>query len=120
MIEPTIFYGNRSHAGANNANNANPTTSHHPNPTDTLGDEARGDILAHGFWNCGRGTVFDIHICDMDSHSYGNTSSSKILECHAKEKKDKYETACLDRHRDFTPLVYSVDGMASKDARTAE
>ena len=48
------------------------------------------------------------------------TSSSKILERHAKEKKDKYETAYLDRRRDFTPLVYSVDGMASKDARTAE
>ncbi len=61
-----------------------------------------------------------MRICDTDSRSYGNTSSSKILERHAKEKKDKYETACLDRRRDFTPLVYSVDGMASKDARTAE
>ena len=28
--------------------------------------------------------------------------------------------ACLERRRDFTPLVYSMDGMASKDARTAE
>ena len=52
----------------------------------------------------------------MDSRSYGNTSLSKILEHHTKEKKDKYETACLDHHRDFTPLVYSVDGMAYKDA----
>ena len=61
-----------------------------------------------------------MRICDTNSRSYGNTSSSKILERHDKEKKDKYETACLDRRRDFTPLVYSVDGMASKDARTAE
>ena len=44
----------------------------------------------------------------------------KILERHAKEKKDKYKTACLNRRLDFTPLVYSVDGMASKDVRTAE
>ena len=126
VIEPTIFYGNGSHAGDNNARNATTTTPTHPNtiqhhsPSNTLGDEARGDVLAHGFWNCGRGTVFDIRICDTDSRSYGNTSSSKILKRHAKEKKDKYEAACLDRRRDFTPLVYSVDGMASKDARTAE
>ena len=45
---------------------------------------------------------------------------SKILERHAIEKMDKYETACLDRCWDFTPLVYSVKGMASKDARTVE
>ena len=117
MIKPTIFYGNGSRSSGNNAN---PTTPCTINQTNTLGDEARGDVLAHGFWNCGRGTVFDVRICDTDSRSYGNTSSSKILERHAKEKKDKYETACLDRRRDFTPLVYSVDGMASKDTRMAE
>jgi len=117
VIEPTIFYGNGSQAGVNNAN---PTTPRQPNPTNTLGDEARGDVLARGFWNCGQGTVFDVRICNMDSCSYGNTSSSKILERHAKEKKDKYETACLDRRRDFTPLVYSVDAMASKDVQTTK
>jgi hypothetical protein len=119
VIEPTILYGNGSRAGANNAT---PTSPHHASTTSTttLGDEARGDVLAHGFWNRGRGTVFDVRICDTDSRSYGHTSSSKILERHAKEKKDKYENACLDRRRDFTPLVYSIDGMASKDARTAE
>ncbi|KAL7474244.1 hypothetical protein ACHAW6_000227 [Cyclotella cf. meneghiniana] len=97
-----------------------PPTPRNVNPTNTLGNEARGDVLAHGFWNRGRGTVFDVCICDTDSCSYGYTSSSKILEHHAKEKKDKYKTACLDGCRDFTPLVYSVDGMASKDVKTAE
>ncbi|KAL7474457.1 LOW QUALITY PROTEIN: hypothetical protein ACHAW6_000443, partial [Cyclotella cf. meneghiniana] len=117
VIEHTIFYGNGSQAGGNNVT---PTTPHIVNQTNTLGDEARGDVLAHGFWNRGRGTVFGIRICNTDSQSYGNTSLRKILERHAKEKKDKYETACLDRRQDFTPLVYSVDDMASKDARTAE
>ncbi|KAL7478615.1 hypothetical protein ACHAW6_004436 [Cyclotella cf. meneghiniana] len=117
VIEPAIFYGNGSQAGVNNAN---PTTPCTDNPTNTLGDEACRDVLANGFWNRGRGTVFDVCICNMDSRLCGNTSLSKILERHAKEKKDKYETACLDRHWDFTPLVYSVDGMASKDTRTAE
>ncbi|KAL7478783.1 hypothetical protein ACHAW6_004560 [Cyclotella cf. meneghiniana] len=74
----------------------------------------------HSFWSHGRGTVFDVRTCDMDSRSYGATSSTKILKRHAKEKKEKYEAACLECRRDFTPLIYSVDGMASKDARTAE
>ena len=117
VTEPAIFYGNGTRATTTNAT-TNATT---PNGRNSApGDEARGDVLAHSFWSRGRGTVFDIRICDTDSRSYGATSSAKILERHAKEKKDKYEAACLERRRDFTPLVYSVDGMASKDARTAE
>ena len=116
MIKLTIFYGNGSRVGVNNAPSTTPRTA---NPNNNLGDKARGDVLAHGFWNRGRGTVFDVRICDTDSCSYDNTSLSKILERHAKEKKDKYETACLERHRDFTPLVYSVNSMASKDVQMA-
>ena len=117
VTEPAIFYGNGTRATTTNAT-TNATT---PNGRNSApGDEARGDVLAHSFWSRGRGTVFDIRICDTDSRSYGATSSTKILERPAKEKKDKYEAACLERRRDFTPLVYSVDGMASKDAHTAE
>ena len=42
------------------------------------------------------------------------------MEGHVKKKKDKYLQACLDRRRTFTPLVYSVDGMACKEARSFE
>ncbi len=99
-----------------------PTPPPHASPTQptVLGDEAYRDVLAHGFWNCRKGTVFNVQICDTDSCSYSNTSSSKILENHAKEKKDKYETACLNHRRNFTPLVYFVDEMASKDTQTAK
>ena len=117
MIKPTFFYRNGSRAGGNNAMPTAPCTI---NPNNTLGDEAHGDVLARSFWNHGRGTVCDVCICNTNSRSYGNTSLSKILEQHAKEKKDKYETACLDRHWDFTTLVYSVDGMVSKDVQTPE
>ncbi|KAL7474910.1 hypothetical protein ACHAW6_000853, partial [Cyclotella cf. meneghiniana] len=41
VIEPTIFYGNGSRAGGNNAT---PTTPRTVNQTNTLGDEARGDV----------------------------------------------------------------------------
>ena len=37
-----------------------------------------------------------------------------------KRKKDKYLQACLDRRRSFTPLVYSVNGMACKEAQAFE
>ncbi|KAL7474735.1 hypothetical protein ACHAW6_000694 [Cyclotella cf. meneghiniana] len=116
VIKPAIFYGNRMRASATNAANAAVNATAATTRATTLGDEARGDVLAHSFWSRGRGTVFDIRICDTDSQSYGATSSTKILERHTREKKDKYEEACLERRWDFTPLVYSVDGMASKDA----
>ena len=43
-----------------------------------------------------------------------------MLEAHLKRKKNRYLQACLDRRRTFTPLVYSVDGMACKEARSFE
>ena len=35
-------------------------------------------------------------------------------------KKAKYLQACLDQRRTFTPLAYSVDGMAGVEARAFE
>ena len=43
-----------------------------------------------------------------------------MLEGHIKRKKNKYLQACLDGRRSFTPLVYSVDGMACREARSFE
>ncbi len=42
------------------------------------------------------------------------------LEGTARRKKDKYEEACLERRRDFTPMIYLVNGMADKHVRAAE
>ena len=43
-----------------------------------------------------------------------------MLERAAKAKKAKYLQPCLDRRRNFTPLVYSVDGMACNEAMAFE
>ena len=43
-----------------------------------------------------------------------------MLEGYVKRKKDKYLQACLDRRWSFTSFVYSVDGMAGKEARSFE
>ncbi|KAL7474197.1 hypothetical protein ACHAW6_000186 [Cyclotella cf. meneghiniana] len=50
LIETTIFYGNGSQAGGNNATSTAPCTI---NQTNILGDDARVDFLARGFWNRG-------------------------------------------------------------------
>ncbi len=81
-----------------------------------LGNEARGDVGAHGFWKRERTTIFDVQVCDTDAKSNGNCDSKKVLEGAACRKKDKYEEACLERRRDFTPMIYLVDGMADKHA----
>ncbi|KAL7474530.1 hypothetical protein ACHAW6_000507 [Cyclotella cf. meneghiniana] len=82
VIKPTILYGNDSNPGACQA--VQPTSP--PPPTDTLRDESWGDILVNGFWQCARGTIFDICICNTDARSYANNSSDKVLEYASKEK----------------------------------
>ena len=63
----------------------------------------------------------DVRVMDTDAKSYKRyTDCKKLLEAAAKEKKDKYLEACLERRRSFAPLVYSVDGMAAKEARAFE
>ena len=84
------------------------------------GDEARGDVKIHGLWEKGSDCILDIHITDTDAKSYQNIASLKVLEMAAKVKKDKYLTACLERHHTFIPLVYLVDGMACKEALALE
>jgi len=55
------------------------------------GDEARGDVGAHGFWKRGRTTIFDVMICDTDAKSYGNRTLKLVLESAALRKKSTYE-----------------------------
>eukprot|EP00956_Cyclotella_meneghiniana_P019699 scaffold34083_cov46-Cyclotella_meneghiniana.AAC.3 len=84
------------------------------------GDEARGDIRARGFWQRRKDCIFDVRLADLDAKSYKNQSPLKLLERFAGEKKKKYGKACHERRRDFTPLVYSVDGVPCEEAKSAE
>ncbi len=45
---------------------------------------------------------------------------AKLLEQREKEKKDKYLQNCLEMRKDFTPMVYSVDGIAGRKAWSAK
>ena len=60
-------------------------------------------------------------ITDTDARSYRKKEFAKVLEQHEKEKKNKYLQNCLEMRKDFTPMVYSVDGIAGREqARNAE
>jgi hypothetical protein len=65
--------------------------------------------------------IFDVRITDTESRlARGPHDFTKVLVAQKKEKKDKYLSSCLQMWKDFTPLVYSVDGIAGHKARNAE
>ena len=111
--KPYIFYGRGVAACIEAEDTSRPGTN-------VARDEARGDVAVHGLWEKGKTCILDIRITDTDAKSYAGTSSAKVLEKAAKVKKDKYEAACTARRRTFAPLVYSVDGMACKEALAFE
>ncbi len=71
-----------------------------------------GNVAGHAF--------FDMRITDTNARSYQKKDFGKVLLQHEKEKKDKYLWTCLELRKDFTPMVYSVDGIAGHKARNAE
>ncbi len=99
-------------AGASAPDSSTPTTDAPRPPAAT---EERGDASCHGFWERGQRTIFDMRITDRDAQSYQKKEFAKVLEQHEKEKKDKYLQNCLEMRKDFTPIVYSVDGIAGRD-----
>ena len=80
----------------------------------------RGDAGVHGFWERGRPCIFNVRITDTDARSYCNKDVSKVLAAQEKEKKDKCLRSCHVMRKDFTPLVYSIDGIAEREAKSAE
>jgi hypothetical protein len=83
-------------------------------------NENRGDIAVDGFWRTGRRCIFDVRITDTECRTTRNQEVEKVLKKCEKEKKDKYLRACHEMRRDFTPLVYSVDGCAGRETKQAE
>ncbi|KAL7526426.1 hypothetical protein ACHAWF_001761 [Thalassiosira exigua] len=122
--EPQIFYGSDVRAGQgtilDSGNGPQVEGGNKEGRDGDLGGESRGEVSVQGFWKRGRTTILDFVVTDTDKRSYGNTSSEKVLAQHEKRKKDKYLEACQERRRDFTPMVYSVDGVPGKEARAAE
>jgi hypothetical protein len=83
-------------------------------------NENRGNIAVEGFWPNGRCCIFDKRITDTECRTTRNQEVEKVLKKCEKEKKDKYLRACHEMRRDFTPLVYSVDGCVGHETKQAE
>ncbi len=56
---------------------------------------------------------------DTDARSYCRKNFEKVLEQQEKEKKDKCLRNCLEMRKDFTPMVYSVNGIVGLEAQNA-
>jgi len=61
-----------------------------------------------------------MRVTDTEARSYWKKEFAKVHEQHEKEKKDNYLQNCLEMWKDFMPMVYSVDGIAGREARNAE
>ena len=59
-------------------------------------------------------------ITDTEGRPSRNQEPERVLAKCEHMKKNKHLVPCLERRRDFTPLVYSVDGMAGRETKMAE
>jgi len=84
--------------------------------------DLEGDKGIRGFWSVGSECIFDIRNTNTESRTHRNKdpTKAKVLQAQEKEKRGKYEGACHEQRKDFTPLVYSIDGMAGPATRAAE
>ncbi|KAL3795565.1 hypothetical protein ACHAWO_009861 [Cyclotella atomus] len=90
------------------------------NPRPEFNNENRADKGVIGFWKRNRECLFDVRITDTEGRSTRNQDPERVIAKCEKEKKDKHLEACLYRRKDFVPLVYSVDGLSGREAKSAE
>ena len=76
-----------------------------------VGDEARPDVRARGFWRNGQNAFFDIVVTNTNCASQSSMTASKIYAKHEAIKKRSYNQRIMQvEHGTFTPLVFSVNG----------
>ncbi|MEJ2330924.1 MAG: hypothetical protein P8Z33_13945, partial [Gammaproteobacteria bacterium] len=112
--EPTIFPSGTAASDRVDADQG--CTSRGP----SIGLDARGDKGVEGFWAHRTTCIFDIRITNTESRRHRGASPASILAKEERQKKDKYLDTCLEHCRHFTPLIYSVDGMAGLETQAAE
>ena len=61
-----------------------------------------------------------MRITDTQAPTYWNQDYDKVLATQEKEKKKKYLPSLHAQRKDFTPMIYSVDDIAEREARSAE
>ena len=74
------------------------------------------DLGVRGVWLPQSEALFDIRIIDTDAQSYLSQPPISVLLTAENEKKRKYSAASVARRAHFTPLCFSVDGVAGPEA----
>ena len=64
--------------------------------------------------------MFDIRIVNLNAGSYLSMTPEKAHAKAEKENKDLYLQACLENRKNFTPMVYSADGIPGAEALAAQ
>ena len=82
--------------------------------------ELRVDVSAHRLWKRGTTVMFDIQIVNLGDGSYLRMTPEKDLANVEKENKDLYLQVCLERRQNFTPMVYSADGILGAESLAAQ
>ena len=82
----------------------------------TDGETLIADLGVHGVWSSQSEALFDIRVIDTDAQPYLTTAPNLVLFRAEGEKKQKYSTAPTARRANFTPLCFSLDGLAVSEA----
>ena len=61
-----------------------------------------------------------MRITDTDALCHDHKAPEKVLADQEQEQKNKHLATCHELWKDFTPLVYSVDDIAGREARMVE
>ena len=67
-------------------------------------------------WMQGADSIHDMHVVNTDAVSYQFKTLEKCLETAEREKKKNYLQYLLDKYRQLTPFVASVDGFLGVEA----
>ena len=59
-------------------------------------------------------------VADSDAIKYCRAPALVVLTQQEQQKKTSYLDRCLDMRRDFTDLVYTLDGMMGEDVRVSK
>ena len=90
---------------------AGPRDSTTPGDSPPEATEQKGDLLIRDLWANGTHSVHDMRVGNTDAKSYWERYSEKCLEEVEKGNKKMYLEACLQKSRNFSPFVASVDGL---------
>ena len=82
----------------------------------TNGETLIADLGVRGVWSPQSEVLFDICVIDTDPQLYLTTAPNLVLFRAEGEKKQKYSAAASARRAHFTPLCFSVDGLAGSEA----